>query len=236
MEVESVTVKVVVCGETGVGKTCILKRLATQSYNSNERSTIGVDFVIRSFDSRESNRRFKLQLWDTCGQERFRALVQSYFKGAHVLVFVFDLCKKESFHAIESYWREHAFWKRNEFGVYGSTITTGALAFLVGNKSDRAEFREVTDEEAILYARARGMQYFETSAKTGAHVDEEFYNIVSTLDLYDKQLVIDNNNGSAVFTNKEFVPLNAELHDDDDLAEGLVVEKQNITKARRCCF
>ncbi len=233
-EIESVTVKAIVCGETGVGKTCILKRLATQSYNSNEKSTIGVDFVIRTFDSRESRRRFKLQLWDTCGAERFRSLVQSYFRGAHVLLFVFDLCKKESFEAIESYWREHASWKRNELGIYGSTITQGAMAFLVGNKSDREEFREVADRDAIVYAHSRGMQYFETSAKTGAHVDEEFQNIVSALDLYDKQLVVDDN-GSAVFTNREFVPLNAELHDDEDLADGLVPTTAT-RKTKPCCF
>lgn len=192
MEVLTITVKAIMCGDSGVGKTCIVQRLAGQDFNPEQRSTIGVDFIVRSFSARPSGRCYKLQLWDTCGQERFAKLVDPYFRNSQLLLFVFDLCKRESFYAIEK-WRDRASWTMHGgHGTYGSTHTPNARAVLIGNKTDRAaKDREVSREEAALYAHAHNMSYFETSAAQQMDcvedVMEDFQAIVNDMDAYDQK-------------------------------------------------
>ncbi len=232
-----ITVKAIVVGDAGVGKTCILKRLADSEFHENEKPTIGVDFMIRTFDATKSGRAFKLQCWDTAGQERFRSLVRSYFNGAYVLLFVFDLCRKETLLSIEEFWREYACWSRGVRGFFESAHTPGAVAYLVGNKCDRVSLREVTTDEGATYALQHGMKYLEMSALTGESVASEFQSIIDDLDAHDRRQEEDHP-GKPLFTARETVSLLASEGggEEAELMDGLEQIQKNISqKKRNCC-
>jgi small GTP-binding protein len=183
-----VIVKVIVIGERGVGKSSLLKRWLEDGFNVNQQSTVGVDFKVRTFKSNISNRRFKLQVWDLSGHDRFLETNSTYSANTSVFVFVFDVCNKTSFEQIPIKWFQIALWKKNEeTKVFRNTQNEHASAYLIGNKIDKAtEERQVTEVEANNFARAHNMRYCEMSAMTGAHVVEEFQLIVDCIDSYDR--------------------------------------------------
>jgi small GTP-binding protein len=223
--------KVVLCGNSGTGKTSIIKRISKEAFNENEKLTLGIDFIVRVFYA--SRHAVKLQIWDTAGQERFFCLVQNYFHGANVIVFVFDLCKRESFDAIENRWRPHAYWTQDKVtGVYHNERSESCVAYLVGNKSDRTDYREVGEGEAILYAHSRGMKYFETSALTGLHVEDEFQNIVDALDT--SALHYERDKKMVVLDGKSYhkIENNEDLYDDEIKVEPTLDKRQS---SKRCC-
>jgi len=166
-----VNAKIVLCGNSNVGKTCILTRFYNNVYNENNKSTIGVEFVVTLMKAPTSGREYKLQIWDTAGQERYFSLIQSYFRGASVILFVFDVTRHESFDGIPR-WVTHAEIDKNPL----------VIPILLGNKADLETHREVTEQEALSFAQKHKMHYMETSAKTGAMVKEEFERIVDLVD------------------------------------------------------
>src|SRR5690349_21351029 len=95
------THKILLVGDTGVGKTCLFTRFAEDKFNLGELSTIGVDFKIKNVEI--DNQKCRLQLWDTAGQERFKTIVSSYYRGAAGIIIIFDLTDEETFHDVE-YW------------------------------------------------------------------------------------------------------------------------------------
>lgn len=216
-----VVVKVVVCGEMGVGKSSLLNRWMENHFNPHEHSTVGVDFKVRTFKSNISNRRFKLQVWDISGQERFSEIISTHFANTSVFVFVFDVCNKKSFQQIVLKWFDIAQWKKNEeTGTFRNVKNEHASAYLIGNKLDKAiEEREVTELEANNFARAHNMRYCEMSAKTGERVVDEFQLIVDCIDSYDRSW--EKETGDQVHS-MDYV-----LLEDDD--------KKKKYK-RRCCF
>ncbi len=241
----TISIKTIICGDAGVGKTCILQRLAGNAFDPEQRSTIGVDFIVRTFCAQPSNRQYKLQLWDTCGQERFATVTAAYYRGAQVILFVFDLCKKESFLAIEEKWRERAQWTLHRCsddafaGSYKSNITTEARAFLVGNKADKRDAREVSAEEATMYAHTHNMSYFETSARDNWNIRDEFQNIVNDLDQFD--LRYEKEQGKPAFADRQIgqqqrqqVPEDSALLVLAELESGLDMEQAKKTHST-CC-
>ncbi|XP_028254997.1 ras-related protein Rab-33B-like [Parambassis ranga] len=152
------TFKVLVIGDSGVGKTCLTHRLCAGEFPSRVEATIGVDFRERLLEI--DGERIKLQLWDTAGQERFRkSMVQHYYRNVHAVFFVYDVTCPASFSGLSS-WMEEC--RQNSVGQE-------IPRFLVGNKSDlrhpsRAH-SQVSQERAMSFARAHGMMFFETSAK-----------------------------------------------------------------------
>lgn len=174
------TCKVIIVGDTTVGKTSIIKRLVDNVYNLNEKATLGVDFFIRTFYTTDTNKPIKIHIWDTAGQERFAQLVHSYFRGAHVILFTFDLSNKKSFTSVEERWFKQAKWLVDEeTKLYPQNM----LVYLIGNKLDNQR-RQVDKQEAAQFAEQHGMRaYMELSAATGEHVQEHFQTIVN--DAYD---------------------------------------------------
>ncbi|XP_026158862.1 ras-related protein Rab-33B-like [Mastacembelus armatus] len=152
------TFKVLVIGDSGVGKTCLTHRLCGGEFPSRVEATIGVDFRERLLDI--DGEKIKLQLWDTAGQERFRkSMVQHYYRNVHAVLFIYDVTRPASFNGLSA-WIEEC--RQNSVGQEIPRL-------LVGNKSDlrdpsRAE-GQVSQEQAVSFAKAHGMMFFETSAK-----------------------------------------------------------------------
>ncbi|XP_068445306.1 ras-related protein Rab-33B-like [Clinocottus analis] len=152
------TFKVLVIGDSAVGKTCLTHRLCAAEFPCRAEATIGVDFRERQLDIQ--GEKIKLQLWDTAGQERFRkSMVQHYYRNVHAVLFIYDVTCPASFSSLTA-WIEEC--RQNSLGQQ-------IPRFLVGNKSDlRDPSRtdgQVSREQAMSFAKAHGMMCFETSAK-----------------------------------------------------------------------
>ena len=161
--------KVVLIGNSSVGKTSLLKRLVDQDFDpTNSTSTIGVEFKIITLDLPNSHKVAKMQIWDTAGQERYRAITAAYYRGAQAIVVVFDITNKKSFDDLPSWLDEvqHHFSECDRSVVY-----------LFGNKKDLEHQRTVGKDEALEFAAKRDMQYREVSAKLGTAVHDSFQHI-----------------------------------------------------------
>ncbi|GER50832.1 RAB GTPase homolog 1A [Striga asiatica] len=153
--------KLLLIGDSGVGKSCLLLRFADDSYLDSYISTIGVDFKIRTVE--QDGKTIKLQIWDTAGQERFRTITSSYYRGAHGIIIVYDVTDMESFNNVKQW--------LNEIDRYASENVN---KLLVGNKCDLAENRAVPYETAKAFADEIGIPFMETSAKNATNVEQAF--------------------------------------------------------------
>uniref|UniRef100_A0A7S3E5S3 Uncharacterized protein n=5 Tax=Rhodosorus marinus TaxID=101924 RepID=A0A7S3E5S3_9RHOD len=153
--------KLLLIGDSSVGKSCLLLRFSDGSFNESQMSTIGVDFKIRTLEL--DKKTFKLQIWDTAGQERFRTIAAAYYRGAQGIIIVYDVTNKQSFENVEMW--------LSEVNKYGSGDVN---KLLVGNKSDLTSKREVETEKGKELAESNGMKFLETSAKTAENVEEAF--------------------------------------------------------------
>jgi len=153
--------KLLLIGDSGVGKSCLLLRFADDTYTESYISTIGVDFKIRTIEL--DGKTIKLQIWDTAGQERFRTITSSYYRGAHGIIVVFDVTDAESFNNVKQW--------LHEIDRYACQ---NVKKLLVGNKCDLVSKRAVPAEQAKEFADGLGIQYLETSAKNATNVENAF--------------------------------------------------------------
>lgn len=161
--------KIILVGDSGVGKSSLLLRYCEDSYSESFISTIGVDFKIKNVEI--DKKLVKLQLWDTAGQERFRTITASYYRGAQGMIIVFDVCERSTFENV-THWIEQI---RN-------MQTDKSSIMLIGNKVDDTERRQVSSEEATEFCRTHGLiKYIETSAKKSIGVEEAFRALTETL-------------------------------------------------------
>jgi len=160
--------KLLLIGDSGVGKTSVLFRFSEDNFNATFIATIGIDFKIRTIDI--SGKKIKLQIWDTAGQERFRTITTAYYRGAMGIMLVYDVTSEKSFNNINQ-------WIDN--------ITQHANAdvekMLLGNKADMNDQRQVSTEIGKELAQSHGIKFMETSAKTGQNVDEAFRQLASDI-------------------------------------------------------
>lgn len=154
-------VKTLLIGDSGVGKTAIMKRFTDGTFEPSYISTIGVDFAIRNLDI--EGKRCKIQVWDTAGQERFRNITSAYYRGAHAIVIVFDVTSQESF-------RNVRFWL-TEVARYASD---DARTVLCANKTDMASKRVVDEETVQQLADELQLPVYEVSAKSSSNIDDVF--------------------------------------------------------------
>jgi len=157
--------KLLMIGDSDVGKSSILLRFTEDKFDEEHPCTIGVDFKIKlvSFAGKKIN----LTIWDTAGQEKFRSLTSSYYRGTQGIVLVYDVTRRESFSNLEQW--------LNEIEMYSSNAEVVKL--LVGNKVDK-ENREVTYEEGKAFAKAKNMLFIECSAKTRLGIQQAFEELV----------------------------------------------------------
>lgn len=153
--------KLLLIGDSGVGKSCLLLRFAEDAFTDSYLSTIGVDFKIRTIEV--EGKTVKLQIWDTAGQERFRTIAAAYYRGAHGIIVVYDVTDGESYENVKGW--------LTEIDRYASE---GVHKLLLGNKSDLSERRVVQTEVAKEFADQLGISLVETSAKTSEGVEEAF--------------------------------------------------------------
>ena len=162
-------VKIVCIGDSNTGKTSIVKKFNDKNTDIDRiESTVGVDFTTKLL--RVKGKEVKLTIWDTAGQERFRALAPSYYRGAEVLLVVYDVTNRESFDNV-SFWLEEA----------ESGLTTDPILVLVGNKIDLEGERLVSRKRALAFAAEREMLFIETSARTHHQIAKPFTAAVKRL-------------------------------------------------------
>ena len=153
--------KLLMIGDSGVGKTCLLLRYANDSFSPTFITTIGIDFKIKNIDI--DGKRVKLQIWDTAGQERFRTITTSYFRGAQGILLLYDVTDRRSFESI-----------RNWVSQIQQHADVNVNKILVGNKCDMLDEKVVSTEEGQKLAREFGMDFFECSAKNNINVEPAF--------------------------------------------------------------
>ncbi len=166
--------KIVIVGRSSVGKSCLLVRFTDDRFTEDYLTTIGVDFKFRSL--KLNNESFKLQIWDTAGQEKYQTITKTFYKGAHAIVLVYDLTSKASFEEIKNVWLEEA----------RKYCDIKSVLMIVGNKMDLEDKIEVDYAEAELFAQKEGILCARASAKSGKNVEETFFNL--TQEIYNKSL------------------------------------------------
>ncbi|CAM9515230.1 unnamed protein product, partial [Sphacelaria rigidula] len=159
--------KLVLIGDSGVGKSCLLLRFADDAFTDSYISTIGVDFRFRTV--KIDKKTVKLQIWDTAGQERFRTITSAYYRGADGIIMVYDVTGQESFDHVNDW--------LSEVNRYASE---GTSKLLIGNKSDRSD-KVVDTAQAKEFAESLGIPFLETSAKNASNVEEAFLTMASEL-------------------------------------------------------
>ncbi|CAG7888687.1 unnamed protein product [Brassica rapa] len=158
-------IKLLLIGDSGVGKSCLLLRFSDGSFTTSFITTIGIDFKIRTIEL--DGKRIKLQIWDTAGQERFRTITTAYYRGAMGILLVYDVTDESSFNNIRN-------WIRN----IEQHASDNVNKILVGNKADMDERkRAVPTAKGQALADEYGIKFFETSAKTNLNVEEVFFSI-----------------------------------------------------------
>ena len=204
--------KLILIGNSGVGKSCILQRYMKHTFEETYKCTIGVDFLMKSLIIKQKT--VKLQLWDTAGQEKYKSMVSSYYKGANVAFIVFDLTSHESFDALP-------IWIEN----YYKNGPDKKNIILIGNKKDLIDKRQVSQEEAETFSEINNMMYFETSAKDGENIDYIFtFAAEKLLEFYS-----DNNNDNSNMK-RQMTPNNEkEINNFQDIR----IEQ---TKKKKCCI
>ncbi|XP_030329713.1 ras-related protein Rab-25 isoform X2 [Strigops habroptila] len=160
--------KVVLIGESGVGKTNLLSRFTRNEFNHDSRTTIGVEFSTRSILVGDAV--VKAQIWDTAGLERYRAITSAYYRGAVGALVVFDITKHQTYDVVER-------WLKELYDHAEPSI----VVMLVGNKTDLAQAREVPTEEARMFADNNGLLFVETSALDSTNVEQAFETILKEI-------------------------------------------------------
>ncbi|GET01708.1 signal recognition particle subunit SRP68-like [Rhizophagus clarus] len=181
-------------GDSGVGKSCLLLRFSDDSFTPSFITTIGIDFKIRTIEL--DGKRIKLQIWDTAGQERFRTITTAYYRGAMGILLVYDVTDERSFKNI-----------RNWFSNIEQHASEGVNKILIGNKCDWVEKKAITKEQGQALADEFGIKFLETSAKANINVEEAFFTLARDIkkrlidthaqeqqNTHNKRLELDNKN------------------------------------------
>ena len=156
------SIKVVLIGESGVGKTSIISQFTKGVFNADLMTTNGATFCTKKKEFKEYKKTLSFEIWDTAGQERYRSLAKMFFKDAAVALIVYDITSKKSFDEIKNYW----------MNLVRENGPKQIIMYIVGNKSDLNEL--VNEEEVRKYAESEQISVWLTSAKTATGIDELF--------------------------------------------------------------
>ena len=157
--------KILLLGDSEVGKSCFLMRYSDNIFVENYITTIGLDYKLK-YVQLDSGETIKVQLWDTAGQDRYRTIAKNYYKGSHGILLLYDITKENSFENIRE-------WVQN----IREEVYEKAIIFLIGNKIDKKDERKITTEQGQKLAEEYNLPFFEASAKSGENVEEIFKNL-----------------------------------------------------------
>ncbi|ONK58859.1 uncharacterized protein A4U43_C08F470 [Asparagus officinalis] len=160
--------KIVVVGDSAVGKTQVLGRFTRDEFCFDSKSTIGVEFQTRTITI--NRKRIKAQIWDTAGQERYRAVTSAYYRGALGAMLVYDVTKRQTFDHVARWLEELRAHADNSLVI-----------MLIGNKADLTGQRAVSKEDAVEFAEEQGLFFSETSALTGDNVETAFLMLIEEI-------------------------------------------------------
>ncbi len=166
--------KVLLLGNSNVGKSSLFLRFVDDIWNDTFVPTIGVDFKIKTFDIDE--KKIKMQIWDTAGQERFKNIIASYYRGAHGILLIYDVTDKDSFKNLSNWIIE-----------IEKNANKNVLKLLIGNKTDLEDKRVITYNQGKEFADGYGLKYIETSAKKNLNVNEAFETLGRELILHSEE-------------------------------------------------
>ena len=203
--------KYVIIGDSGVGKSNILLQYINGKFSDDFKATVGVEFGAKNIEI--NSRIYRIQIWDTAGQENFRSIARAYYKNSICACIVYDITNRNSFNSVQSW-------------IDDCTKQTpkSILLLLIGNKNDLNDKREVQYEEGAEFAKKRNMIFLETSAKTGNNIDNIFERSVKQIDqnILDNKYDLDNENCEIRkgLRTESFV---------------LSVEKSKEKKKKKCC-
>ena len=200
-------IKLLIVGDSNVGKTSLLLQYTDNYYPDQHTATIGFEYKIKIFQYKDYN--IKLQIWDTAGQERFHSITNNFFHNADGILFVYDITSIKSFNGVKVWIKE-----AEEKGQFYKRI-------LIGNKCDLCDKRKVSVEELVNYCNEKNMEFFETSAKENIYLVEAFNKIVD--------LILENKTDEEII--REFGVKKSSL----SISSKNIGSKKNNNKNQRCC-
>ena len=162
-----IVLKLLILGDSSVGKTCILLKYVDNKFEESNIATVGVDYMDKMIEYKNFN--IKLQIWDTSGEEKYRSITKNFYRNADGLFVVFDLTRKVTYERIKDW--------INEAEEYNK----GIKKILIGNKLDLENKREVKKDSAENFAKKNNLKYIETSAKDGTNIKESFDEIIELI-------------------------------------------------------
>jgi len=172
---EDCVYKVLLLGDTTVGKTCFLMKYTDKTFQDVHISTIGLDYRLKSMVLK-NGKNIKLQIWDTAGQDRFRAITKNYYKGANGIILIYDVTNPKTYDNV-----------KNWVTQIREEASPNVVVYLCGNKIDMKEERQVKEEDGKIMAEEFGFPFNETSARDGININETFEDLVERIDsVYSK--------------------------------------------------
>ncbi|KAM3145120.1 Ras- protein RABA1d [Paramecium bursaria] len=160
--------KIVLSGDSGVGKSNLLTRFTKNQFNQDSKTTIGVEFATKSIKVQDKT--IKAQIWDTAGQERYRAITSAYYRGAIGALLVYDITRSSTFESLEKWLKE---MKEN--------ADKDIVVMIVGNKQDLKHLRAVRTEDGEIFAKQNNLAFIEASALDGSNVEQAFTQIIQQI-------------------------------------------------------
>lgn len=190
-------IKILLIGDSNVGKSCLIMRFIDNYFTLSYISTIGIDFKIKTFNIED--KKVKVQIWDTAGQERFKTITKTFYRSAMGVIFVYDITDENTFKNVE-YWIQNV----------NDNTSNNINKILIGNKSDKIDYRIVDKLKGFELAKKYSMNFIETSAKNGINVDKVFNTIIREI----KQRL--------------------EKQEADEILENIQLKNENISTKKSC--
>ena len=200
-------IKLLIVGDSNVGKTSLLLQYTDNYYPDQHTATIGFEYKIKTFQYKDY--KIKLQIWDTAGQERFHSITNNFFHNADGILFVYDITSRQSFNGVKVWIKE-----AEEIGNFYKRL-------LIGNKCDLSDKRNISIEELEKYCEEKNIDFFETSAKENIYLVEAFNKIV--------ELILENKTDEEII--REFGVKKSSL----SISSRNLGSKKNNNKNQRCC-
>jgi small GTP-binding protein len=221
-ETEENNFKIVLIGESGVGKTSIISQFVDQIFEDDLQTSTGGSFSSKTLTF-NNGKTIKLEIWDTAGQERYRALTKIFYKNALAAVLVYDITRKQSFEELKNYWIKQI----------KESAPENIILAIAANKSDLLDREQVNEDEARNFAKENNALFYETSAKNSIGVNELFIGIGKKFYGLDPDLKLkDDNNENERSDNKEQNKMNE--NNNIKLNKGKINDKDNGNK-KGCC-